>query len=61
MVLLFTRSGKAIFRKTLEDELVEIIINGAVIINMRYADDTVLLTSNFEDTQPHIKKIKLPM
>ena len=26
------------------------VINGEVINNMRYADDTVLLTSNLEDT-----------
>lgn len=55
--LLFNLYSEAIFRETLEDELVGIVINGEVINNMRYADDTVLLTSNLEDTQHLLEKL----
>lgn len=46
-----------IFREALEDELVGIVINGDVTNNMRYADHSVLLTSNFEDTQHLLGKL----
>jgi len=48
---------EAIFRKALEDESVGIVINKEVINNMRYADDTVLLTSNLEDTQHFLERL----
>ena len=55
--LLFNLYSEAIFRETLEDELVGIVINGEIINNMRYADDTVLLTTNLEDTQHLLEKL----
>ena len=55
--LLFNLYSEAIFKETLEDELVGIVINGEVINNMRYADDTVLLTCSLGDTQQLLEKL----
>lgn len=55
--LLFNLYSEAIFRETLEQESAGIVINGEVINNMRYADDTVLLTGRLEDTQHLLEKL----
>lgn len=55
--LLFNLYSEAIFKETLQEESVGIVINGEVINNMRYADDTVLLTSNQRDTQHLLEKL----
>lgn len=49
--LLFNVYSERIFRKALYDKQEGIIVNGEVINNLRYADDTVLLASSQKDLQ----------
>lgn len=55
--LLFNLYSEEIFTETLEEETAGIVINGEVVNNMRYADDTVLLASNFNDIQHLLQKL----
>lgn len=55
--LLFNLYSEAILKETLEEESVGLVINGEVVNNMRYADDTVLLTSNLRDIQHLLEKL----
>lgn len=49
--LLFNVYSERIFREAISERMEGIIVNGEVINNLRYADDTVLLASNEEDLQ----------
>lgn len=55
--LLFNLYSDTIFNETLEDEEGGIVINGEVLNNIRYADDTVLLASNPIDIQRLLNKL----
>lgn len=54
---LFNLYSEDIVRKALDDQDIGIEINGKVINNLRYADDTVLLAGTLEDLQAIINKI----
>ena len=49
--LLFNLYSEHIFQEALDERSEGVIINGVVINNLRYADDTVLLATSFEDLQ----------
>ena len=46
--------------EALEDTEEGIIINGKVINNLRYADDTVLIAGSIEDLQNILNKVVTP-
>lgn len=49
--LLFNLYSEAVFREALEEKEIGIKVNGMWINNIRYADDTVLITDNMQDLQ----------
>ena len=55
--LLFNYYSEAIFAEALENESRGIVVNGKVINNIRYADDTVMLASNPEDIQHLLQRL----
>lgn len=54
--LLFNTYSERLFREALEAEE-GILLNGVLINNLRYADDTILLTDTDEGLQRLIKKV----
>lgn len=56
--LLFNLYSEAIFKEIMEEETAGIVVNGEIINNVRYADDTVLLTSSLGDMQHLLEKLK---
>ena len=54
---IFNNYSEKIFQEALEDSPEEIEINGETINNIRYTDDTVILTSSLEDLQTPLEKI----
>lgn len=55
--LLFNLYSENIFNEAFENEEKGITINGKIISNLRYADDTVLLTNSRSDLQQNLDKI----
>ncbi|KAI5732155.1 hypothetical protein M8J77_022354 [Diaphorina citri] len=55
--LLFNLYSEELFNEALEDSNEGISINGTIINNIRYADDTVILASNINDLQSILNKV----
>lgn len=55
--LLFNLYSEAVFQEALEDMTEGLIINGEVLNNIRYADDTVILAQSMEDLQHLIERM----
>lgn len=55
--LLFNIYSEEIFRRALENAREGIKINGELINNIRYADDTVILASNVEELQQLMERV----
>jgi Reverse transcriptase (RNA-dependent DNA polymerase) len=55
--LLFNLYSESIFNETLEEETAGVVINGQTVNNLRYADDTVMLTTNLGDMQHLLDKL----
>uniref|UniRef100_A0A2A4JBK9 Reverse transcriptase domain-containing protein n=1 Tax=Heliothis virescens TaxID=7102 RepID=A0A2A4JBK9_HELVI len=55
--LLFNIYAEAIFAEALEDTDGGVVVNGLPINNLRYADDTILLASGFEDLQGLLRRV----
>lgn len=55
--LLFNIYAEAIFEEALENAEEGVIVNGHPINNLRYADDTILLASNFKDLQNLLQRV----
>lgn len=55
--LLFNIYSEKIFQETIEDERIGIRVNGIFINNIRYADDTTLLTSSIGGLQKLMTKL----
>ena len=55
--LLFNLNLEAIFQEILEDVEMGVKVNGVWINNIRYADDTILITDNIHDLQQLVNKV----
>lgn len=56
---LFILYTEAIFQKaTLEEDIVGTHVGGRLINNLRYADDTTLLTETKEDMDHQLRKVR---
>lgn len=51
--------AEAIFEEALENAEESILVNGHRINNLRYTDDTILLTSNFNFLQNLIQRMDI--
>lgn len=54
---LFNIYAEAIFAEALENAEEGIVVNGHSLNNIRYADDTILLASNFDDLQSLLQRV----
>jgi hypothetical protein len=57
--MLFNIYSEAILAEALNDTMEGIVINGEVINNVRYADDTVLLADSITDLQTLLEKVNV--
>lgn len=57
--LLFNVYSEAIFEEALAEESAGVIINGEIINNLRYADDTVIISDNLNDLQHLIERVNI--
>lgn len=55
--LLFNVYSEAIFQNTLSDSKEGISINGEILNNLRFADDTVIMTDNMNDLQNVMQRL----
>jgi hypothetical protein len=56
-LLIFNLYSEEIMSKASEEVEEGIVINGKIINNLRYADDTVLIASNIENLQKILDKV----